>query len=236
MKSTPEQTETAPSAATIETKATKKAVAGARRANVASGKGKAGKKAAPKKKAPQERTKRRSRRQQNGHDPRLAEAARRSHRQRAAQGDLLAAAFPAGVPVGHGRQKDGLGRHVHPGRGRRAELLDQRLKAMSHPQPPGSTSAAFLVSCSAPLRFHVTYLPRYSARVPASVGRRYASCDIHNNHHVRSCRLPWTKSGLRRKDAGQSKAHQDAANTYYVTPEFSSVKYWDRSRFLAPAS
>src|SRR6202042_3263447 len=44
---TTEQTETAP-----DTKATKKAAAGARRANVAPGKGKAGKKATPKKKAP----------------------------------------------------------------------------------------------------------------------------------------------------------------------------------------
>jgi hypothetical protein len=47
MTSTTEQTETAP-----ETKATKKAAAGARRANSAPAKGKAGKKAAPKKKAP----------------------------------------------------------------------------------------------------------------------------------------------------------------------------------------
>jgi hypothetical protein len=46
MTSTSEQTETP------ETKSTKKAVAGGRRANVASGKGKAGKKATPKKKAP----------------------------------------------------------------------------------------------------------------------------------------------------------------------------------------
>jgi len=46
MTSTTEQTETQ------ESKATKKAPRGARRANVASGKGKAGKKAAPKKKAP----------------------------------------------------------------------------------------------------------------------------------------------------------------------------------------
>jgi uncharacterized protein DUF3489 len=52
MKSTTEQTETAPAAATTETKTTKKAVAGARRANVAPAKTKAGKKAAPKKKAP----------------------------------------------------------------------------------------------------------------------------------------------------------------------------------------
>ena len=44
---TTEQTETAP-----ETKATKKATAGTRRANVAPAKAKAGKKAAPKKKAP----------------------------------------------------------------------------------------------------------------------------------------------------------------------------------------
>jgi hypothetical protein len=47
MTSTTEQTETAP-----ETKATKKAAPGARRANVAPAKPKAGKKAAPKKKAP----------------------------------------------------------------------------------------------------------------------------------------------------------------------------------------
>src|SRR5579864_6373036 len=47
MISSTEQTETAP-----ETKATKKAAAGARRANVAPAKGKAGKKATPKKKAP----------------------------------------------------------------------------------------------------------------------------------------------------------------------------------------
>ena len=47
MTSTTEQTETAP-----ETKASKKAAAGARRANVAPAKGKAGKKVSPKKKAP----------------------------------------------------------------------------------------------------------------------------------------------------------------------------------------
>jgi hypothetical protein len=47
MISTIEQTETAP-----EAKATKKATTGARRANVAPAKGKAGKKATPKKKAP----------------------------------------------------------------------------------------------------------------------------------------------------------------------------------------
>src|ERR1700722_19570011 len=52
MKSTPEQTETAPAAATTETKATKKATVGAHRANVAPAKSKAGKKATPKKKAP----------------------------------------------------------------------------------------------------------------------------------------------------------------------------------------
>jgi Protein of unknown function (DUF3489) len=51
MKSTTEPTETAAVAIT-ETKATKKAAAGARRANVAPAKGKAGKKATPKKKAP----------------------------------------------------------------------------------------------------------------------------------------------------------------------------------------
>ena len=52
MKSTTAQTETVPAAATTETKPTKKAAAGARRANVAPPKAKAGKKAAPKKKAP----------------------------------------------------------------------------------------------------------------------------------------------------------------------------------------
>ena len=52
MKSTTAQTETVPAAATTETKPTKKAAVGARRANVAPAKAKAGKKAAPKKKAP----------------------------------------------------------------------------------------------------------------------------------------------------------------------------------------
>ena len=52
MKSTTEKTETAPGASTTEPNAPKKAAAGARRANVASAKGKAGKKATPKKKAP----------------------------------------------------------------------------------------------------------------------------------------------------------------------------------------
>jgi hypothetical protein len=51
MKSTTEQTETAP-AATTETKTTKKASAGARRAPVAPAKPKAGNKATPAKKAP----------------------------------------------------------------------------------------------------------------------------------------------------------------------------------------
>ena len=52
MKSTTEQTETVPAAATTETKPTKKAAAGARRANVAPVKAKAGKKTTPKKKVP----------------------------------------------------------------------------------------------------------------------------------------------------------------------------------------
>jgi hypothetical protein len=52
MKTTAEQTEMAPAAATNETKPTKKATAGARRANVAPAKSKAGKKATPKKKVP----------------------------------------------------------------------------------------------------------------------------------------------------------------------------------------
>ena len=52
MKSTAERTETAPAAATIETRPTKKATVGARRANVAPAKAKSGKKASPKKKAP----------------------------------------------------------------------------------------------------------------------------------------------------------------------------------------
>ena len=52
MKSITQQTETAPAAAPIETKVTKKDTAGARRANVAPAKAKAGKRATPKKKAP----------------------------------------------------------------------------------------------------------------------------------------------------------------------------------------
>jgi hypothetical protein len=52
MKSITQQTETAPAAAPIETKVTKKVTAGARRANVAPAKAKAGKRATPKKKAP----------------------------------------------------------------------------------------------------------------------------------------------------------------------------------------
>lgn len=52
MKSSTEQVETAAPAVTIETKASKKAAAGARRANVAPAKAKAGKKTTPKKKAP----------------------------------------------------------------------------------------------------------------------------------------------------------------------------------------
>jgi hypothetical protein len=52
MKSTTEQTETAVPAATNETKTTKKAATGARRANVEPVKAKAGNKATPKKKAP----------------------------------------------------------------------------------------------------------------------------------------------------------------------------------------
>src|ERR1700722_1086250 len=51
MKSTTELTETAPAVAATETKATKKAAPGARRANVAPAKAKPGKKATPKKKA-----------------------------------------------------------------------------------------------------------------------------------------------------------------------------------------
>ncbi|HTW31441.1 MAG TPA: hypothetical protein VMD76_07170, partial [Candidatus Sulfotelmatobacter sp.] len=47
-----EQTETTPASTTAEPKATKKASAGARRANVAPKKGKPGKKASPAKKAP----------------------------------------------------------------------------------------------------------------------------------------------------------------------------------------
>jgi len=52
MKSTAEQTATATDAATTETKASKKAAAGARRANIAPAKAKVGKKGTPGKKAP----------------------------------------------------------------------------------------------------------------------------------------------------------------------------------------
>jgi hypothetical protein len=83
MKSTTEQTETAPTAVTPETKAAKKASADARRATVAPAKTKAGKKAAPKNKAPKS-ARNDAREQQNRHDPHPAEAAGRSDRQRTA--------------------------------------------------------------------------------------------------------------------------------------------------------
>ena len=86
---TTEQTETAP-----ETKATKKATAGARRANVAPTKAKSGKKATPAKKAPKSAKKaERPRGQQDRHDPGTAEAAGRRHGQGTAESDRLAAAF-----------------------------------------------------------------------------------------------------------------------------------------------
>jgi len=100
---TTEQTETAP-----ETKATKKAAAGARRANVAPAKAKAGKKGQPEKEGAPERAKRRPRGQQNCHDPGAAEAAGRRNCQGTAQGDRLAAAFSAGLHQRHAGKKMGL--------------------------------------------------------------------------------------------------------------------------------
>jgi hypothetical protein len=57
-------------------------------------------------------------RHQDVEGPRPAEAARRSQRQGTAQSDRLAAAFLTGIPVGHGRQKEGAAPHVHQGGGR----------------------------------------------------------------------------------------------------------------------
>ena len=78
---TTEQTETAP-----ETRATKRAAAGARRTNV----------------APPPRRRKRPGGPQNRHDTRTAEAARRSYGEGTAQGNRLAAEFPARLSVGDG--------------------------------------------------------------------------------------------------------------------------------------
>jgi hypothetical protein len=124
MKSTAEQTEMAPAAATNETKGTKKANDGARRANVAPAKAKAVKKAASKKKAPRSARNDAREGSKTGHDPRTAEAAGRRYSQRIAEDDRLAAAFPARVPLGHRREEDRLDRHFDEGRRRRAQLSD----------------------------------------------------------------------------------------------------------------
>src|SRR5580698_8228031 len=61
----------------------------------------------PEEESAQKRTKRRSRGQQNGHDPGTAEAAGRGDCQRTAQGHWLAATFLAGLSVGNRRQENG---------------------------------------------------------------------------------------------------------------------------------
>jgi hypothetical protein len=110
MTSTSEQTATAP-----ETKATKKAARGARRANVEPAKGKAGKKATPKKKAPR--------------------SARNDARAGSKTATILEMLRPGGASAKellkatgwHGRQENGIGPNVRQGRGRRAGLLSESL-------------------------------------------------------------------------------------------------------------
>jgi len=54
-------------------------------------------------------------REQDGQSAGLAETGGRGHRQGTAQGDGLAAAFPARVPVGYHRQEDRADGQVHEG-------------------------------------------------------------------------------------------------------------------------
>jgi hypothetical protein len=107
MKSTTEQTETAPAAATTETKATKKAAAGARRANVAPAKSKAGKKATSKKKAP------RSARNDALEGSKTATIVEMLKRPDGATAKELLKATGWQPHSLRGFQEDGLDRHVH---------------------------------------------------------------------------------------------------------------------------
>jgi hypothetical protein len=144
-----EQTDTAPASVAAEPKATQKASAGKRGANVAPKRAKSGKKASPTKKAPQGRKERRfrRRRQQGSHDPGTAEAAARSDVEGTDESHRLAAAFGAWLPVWDDSQEDGSRRHFRKGRGRRAQLLDQSLKPTEECSfaPPDSAPAAFFV-------------------------------------------------------------------------------------------
>jgi hypothetical protein len=127
MKSTIEQTETAPAAATNETKATKKAAAGARRANVAPTKAKLGKKATPKKKVPRSA---RNDVREGSKTALILDLLKRpggAAAKGAAQSHRLAAAFPSRLHQRDAGQEDGADRHVHQGRGRGAQLFRQSL-------------------------------------------------------------------------------------------------------------
>src|SRR5207248_2133187 len=85
--------------------------------------------------------------QQGRQDPRIAEAAGRSHVQGADESDRLAAAFGTRVSVGHRRQEDGIDGHIHQERGRRAQLLAEILNLARKYSfgPPDSSPAAFFV-------------------------------------------------------------------------------------------
>ena len=84
-------------------------------------------------------------------DPGPAEAARRRHGEGADEGDWLAAAFGARVPVGDRRKEDGPYRGIRQGRGRRAQLLRQGLTASQAVPlaPPGFRLGGFSLSGSA---------------------------------------------------------------------------------------
>jgi hypothetical protein len=179
MKSITEQTETAPSAATNETKATKKVTVGARLANVAPAKPKAGKKAIPAKKAPKSAKKAAGARD-GSKTATILETLKRPGG--ATPKELLKATnFPARVPLGHRREEDGLGRHFHEGRRRRAQLLRQSLiHTTVHHAPSGSSPAAFLVVRSLLLRrrrvsARSSFL-QIAAQFPDTHGARTSCC------------------------------------------------------------
>ena len=67
------------------------------------------------------------------------------------EGHGLAGPQRAGIPLRNGRQEDGPGRHVHQGRGRRAQLLRQGLSlpvriTRAARFPPGGVAAASLAA------------------------------------------------------------------------------------------
>ena len=143
-----EQTETAP-----ETKATKKAAAGARRANVAPTKPKSGKKATPKKKAP------RSARNDAREGSKTAMILDLLKRPGGATAKELLKATGwqphslRGFLSRDGRQEDGPDRHLHQGRGRGAELLREGPDPICRPVTSRRRAllpAAFFASAPAP--------------------------------------------------------------------------------------